>query len=461
MLTPRPCQDAFERWYFALLAPVGRTPWTRADLLIVVVLAAEALQNAVTPAPGLARGFPLSTVAGLAVAVACLWRRRAPLAVALLTMPALMLSGCPIPVFVVLYGLAKYQRGRRPVVIGLGCVVYGTLLFLLPGPLSLMDDVLVSTVFVVFPVLFGLGAGAYERSMAALREERERRIAQSRVEERIRLAREMHDILGHRITIMSMHAGAIELAPGAEPEVRQLARSVGDTSRAAMRDLRQVLGALRDGDESVIVGRCPTDLDELVEQARASGIDLAFVSDVSDGSDGSDVSDVAGAIPPEVALTVYRTVQEALTNVVKHAPGAAAEVRVVRLAGAGETGGAGEAIEARIRNGRGRHTRAVPQSPTAARGGGFGVIGLRERVGLLGGEFHAGPTPDGGWEVVMSVPLGVPVPEGCRPGPRRPLTGRGSPSSTVCSPSSTGAVSPSTFKTSKEQQPHDPRACDG
>lgn len=374
--------DAFERWYRTLMAPAGRTRWLRADLLIVGLVAVGAVHCAFKPAAGVVQGILPSAAVALVVTAGFLWRRQAPLAVALLTMAGLVLNGARTPVFFALYGLARYQRSRRQAVIALSCAAFVPLKALLPGHLgsSVVEDFLNSAFYVVLPVVFGLGATAYERNITALREERERRAAQTKAEERVRLAREMHDVLGHRIAIIAMHAGAIEFVPGVRPESRQLARSVGDTARAAMRDLRQVLGALRDGDDSVIAGHRLADLDALVTEARSSGLGITFTTEVT------------GPVPPEIALTAYRTVQEALTNVVKHAPGAQTEIRV---------GLADGVLVTSVRNAPAR--LSVP--PTAASGGGFGMTGLRERVSLLGGDFHAGPTPEGGWWVAASVPL--------------------------------------------------------
>ncbi|MBF6055031.1 hypothetical protein GO002_24630 [Streptomyces eurocidicus] len=364
------------------MAPAGRTRWIRADLLMVALVAVGALNSAFKPTAGLVHGLLPSLAIALVVTIGFLWRRRAPLAVALLVMAGLALIGTRLPVFFALYGLARYQGRYRPAVIGFCCVAFVPLMVLVPGNLgdSFLEDLLISVVYVLLPVVFGLGATAYERSITALREERERRVAQTRAEERIQLAREMHDVLGHRIAIIAMHSGAIEFVPGATPESRQLARAVGDTARAAMRDLRQVLSALRDGNDSVITGHRLTDLHTLVADARSSGLDVTFAPAAVDG------------VPPEISLTAYRTVQEALTNVMKHAPGAKTEVRVT-VAG----GRLGTCV---------RNAPACTAAPrTEMGGGGFGMVGLRERVSLLRGDFHAGPTPEGGWEVSMSVPL--------------------------------------------------------
>ncbi|MEV6977371.1 histidine kinase [Kitasatospora sp. NPDC093806] len=391
-MTPSDAPDAFERWYAAITKPAGRSAWMRLDLLVVGLVAIGSVNNALNPATGLlCSALPASLVA-LLVTAAFLWRRRAPLAVAVLSLAGLVLDGARTPVFIALFNLARYQPRHRALVLTLVGTLSVPLKMLLPGsPVSSMsNNLLTSAFYSLLPIVFGLGGRAYERSIVALREERERRVAQTRTEERIRLAREMHDVLGHRIAIIAMHAGALEFVPGVKPESRQVARAIGDTSRAALRDLRQVLGALRDGDDSVIAGHCLSDVKKLVADARTSGLPVTLATNVFD------------PVPPELALTAYRTVQESLTNIVKHAPEAKTEVRITTADGR---------LEAMVRN----DPSQAPARCIAVAGDGFGMLGLRERVSLLGGEFHAGPTEAGGWKVVTSLPLDTPAPAPVHP----------------------------------------------
>ncbi|MFC9293689.1 sensor histidine kinase [Streptomyces sp. NPDC057011] len=383
--------DAFERWYAKLMTPVGRTWLLRADLLVVALVAVGSVSSACDPDTGLVSGTMAGVAAALVVSAGFLWRRQAPLLVAGLTAAGLIVNGSRLPVFLALYCLAREQRHHRTAVIGLAWAVFTILKTLLAGQVGadLWDQSLYAAIYSAFPVIFGLGARAYERSLAALREERERRAEQTRAEERLRLAREMHDVLGHRISIMAMQAGAIEAGGGARPECSQLARAVGDTARAAMRDLRHVVGALRDGEGSVVAGRRLRDLDALVEEARSAGLLVEYGARPVDD------------VPPEAALTVYRAVQESLSNIAKHAPGARTTVRV-RLEG--------ELLSACVTNAPA--SAGAPTGPRSNHGGGFGMTGLRERVSLLGGEFDAGPTAAGGWRVYAGLPVGaVPRPE--------------------------------------------------
>ncbi|MFE2285541.1 sensor histidine kinase [Streptomyces sp. NPDC059443] len=387
--------DPFERCYANLKTPVGRTWLLRADLLIVGLVAVGSTSSALDPETGLIRSAVPGIVVALVVSAGFLWRRQAPLLVAFLAAGGLIVDGSRLPVFLALYCLAQGQRRDRTVVIGLAWALFTCLKTLLPGSVgsSLPDRFLCAAIYTAFPLVFGMGSRAYERSLAALREERERRADRTRSEERLRLAREMHDVLGHRISIMAMQAGAIEAAGGSRPESQQLARGVGDSARAAMRDLRQVLSALRDDEGTVITGRRLKDLDTLVEEARSAGLRVECPT----------VS--TGHVPSEVALTVYRTVQEALTNIAKHAPGARATVRVWSQ---------GASLSVSVTNSSA--PAGVPAWPLEI-GGGFGMTGLRERVSLLSGGFAAGPTPEGGWRVHVMLPLEaapcpVPAPAG-------------------------------------------------
>ncbi|MGW1765156.1 sensor histidine kinase [Streptomyces sp. NPDC002073] len=185
-----------------------------------------------------------------------------------------------------------------------------------------------------------------------------------------------------------------------QPEARRLAETAVNAARAALHDLRQVVGALRDGSGSVVTGHCLADIDALIEESRTAGLRITYEAVA------------AVPVPPEVAFTAYRTVQEGLTNVAKHAPTAAAAVLVRVDASDGM-------LVASVRN----HAPVAPRRPAKpgrpgrplanvrrrpslqAAEQGYGMIGLRERVELLHGTFHAGPLADGGWAVTASIPM--------------------------------------------------------
>ena len=214
---------------------------------------------------------------------------------------------------------------------------------------------------------------------------REQAVAAERAREaeRARIAREMHDVLAHRLSLVSMHAGVLAFRAdlGAD-EVRSEARVIADAARQALDELRGVLGVLRDSD----AGRPPqptvADLDELVAQARTAGpVELE--------------SRLDGDPPAPLGRHVYRVVQEGLTNARKHAPGAPVAVRVVGRPGADLT------VEVRNRAGA---AVAVGAGPGASSGAGLGLVGLAERASLAGGRIESGPTADGGFALRVDLP---------------------------------------------------------
>ncbi|MFE2339235.1 sensor histidine kinase, partial [Streptomyces sp. NPDC059431] len=254
----------------------------------------------------------------------------------------------------------------------------------------------------------GAGAGQRERLVQALRErnaylERAQRSAeeQARSRERSRIAGEMHDLLGHRLSLIALHSGGLELASAADdPEVHRSAVLVHSTVRQAMHELRGVLGVLRaegpaTGASEPLTAETGTraDVAVLVSQSRAAGVAVTLEWTGRD---------LAGAAPA-ARRAVHRVIREALTNVHKHAAGAA--VRVSVRSGSGH-------VRVDVRNGPEPEGRSVRRLP----GGGLGLVGLDERVRLLGGTLLAGPTRDGGYAVVARIPLdggpAVPHPAG-------------------------------------------------
>ncbi|MCX5015781.1 histidine kinase [Streptomyces sp. NBC_00555] len=241
-----------------------------------------------------------------------------------------------------------------------------------------------------------IGWGLFRRSrqqlIASLREraelaeaDAESRAERVRMEAREEIAREMHDVLGHRLSLLSVHAGALEYNPGAPPaEIERAAGVIRESAHLALHDLREVIGVLRSGTGTdAAEGERPqpelADLERLVAEARAAGGRIELTGPPE------------GLAPPPLAgRTAYRIVQEALTNVRKHAPGAMVEVRVA--------GAPGDRLTVEVHSARppvpvpGPVTGPVP-GPGA--GGGQGLIGLAERARLAGGELRAGPADDG------------------------------------------------------------------
>ncbi|GLZ36055.1 two-component sensor histidine kinase [Lentzea sp. NBRC 105346] len=241
----------------------------------------------------------------------------------------------------------------------------------------------------VFPALAGMLLGQRKPLIRLLQErndylERAQALTASkaRTEERSHIAGEMHDMLGHRLSLISIHAGALELATASKaPQVQEQAELLRTTAALAMAELREILGVLRANPE-------PESLDEHV--GTRSDVTQFVASSVEAGLDvrldwsGDDVADA----DPRTRRAIHRVVREGLTNVHKHAPDARTRVSVTVL------------------NGRAQVLVVNATSgATAGPGTRRGLVGLEERVGLLGGQFAAGPAVEGGFRVAADVPL--------------------------------------------------------
>jgi signal transduction histidine kinase len=231
-------------------------------------------------------------------------------------------------------------------------------------------------------------------ALAARRESRRRlaeqqlvsdaeRARRALLEERTRIARELHDVVAHHMSVIAIQAEAAPYRVPDPPE--ELARSfaaIRATATEGLRELRRVVGVLRADEAAEDHGPQPTleRLDELVANVEAAGLTATV-----------EVTGTPGPLPAGVELSAYRIVQEALSNAVRHAPGSS-----VRVALDHRPGG----LVLRVVNGPAR-SQPVPPS----RGSGHGVPGMRERAAMLGGELTAEPRPDGGWAVTSVLPL--------------------------------------------------------
>jgi signal transduction histidine kinase len=219
------------------------------------------------------------------------------------------------------------------------------------------------------------------------------------LEERTRIARELHDVVAHHMSMLAVRA---ETAPYRLPELSAEARTefaaLAQAARDGLTDLRRLLGVLRREDGGPELAPQPdlAQVADLVGAVRRAGVDVHYLPP-DDGLDRP---------PAPVALAGYRIVQEALANATRHAPGAAVTVQL--WPGATE-------LAVRVHNAAPREAAAGVGPDPAAGGAGHGVIGMRERATALGGGFSAGPTPDGGFSVTATLPYGV-SPGGVSPG---------------------------------------------
>ncbi|SDE53837.1 Signal transduction histidine kinase [Blastococcus fimeti] len=339
-------------------------------------------------------------------AVGCLllWaRRRRPVAVAVGTaLIGAFSATAGVAVLIALFTVAVHRTWRTVLLVA--ALNIATFLVYdhlrpdpeMPGPLTIALGVVLTAAVVAW----GMFVRARRQLVVSLRDravraetEQRLRVDQARQLERTRIAREMHDVLAHRLSLLSMHAGALEYRPDAAPE--EVARAAGvirASARGALEDLREVIGVLRDTGDGVLSDRPqPTlaDLADLVEESRAAGLRVRMAYRVPD----------VAAVPTVTGRTVYRVVQEALTNVRKHAGGTVARVRVTADPGAG--------IEVEV-------TNPAPLGAdlgTPLPGSGTGLVGLVERVGLAGGTLEHGWTADGEFRLRAWLPSPQPAAE--------------------------------------------------
>lgn len=266
-------------------------------------------------------------------------------------------------------------------------------------------ELLIGLLFTGFIVGWALFVRVQRQLLLSMRERTARletdqqlRVEQARDAERRRIAREMHDVLAHRVALLSLHAGALEFRPDAPPaEIAQAAGVVRSSARAALEDLREVIGVLREQEpDDGAPGGAPeppqptlVQIPALVERSRATGMRIGCRIEL----DGLD----AAVVPDALGRTAYRIVQEGLTNAHKHAPAAAVEVVV-------ETRAAALVVAVLSR----RPIGAPPAAAAAANGlpgTGTGLVGLGERVALAGGALEHGPDADGDFLLRATLPL--------------------------------------------------------
>ncbi len=225
---------------------------------------------------------------------------------------------------------------------------------------------------------------AHRRRRGALAERDAARHDQAVLAERSRIARELHDVVAHHVSMMVVMAETARVGtPGLVPQAGQSFESIRDTGRQALAEMRRLLGVLRpDVGPSQAPQRSPQpdlrQIGELVETVRAGGMTVVLRWEGQER-----------VVPPGVGLSAYRIIQEALTNVRRHAPGAAVEILIGYTAGA---------IRLRVRD-------AGP-GPKSTGAQGYGLIGMRERVAMAGGRLTAGPAEGGGFEIEAELPTG-------------------------------------------------------
>ncbi|MEV0225557.1 histidine kinase [Streptomyces sp. NPDC050704] len=318
-------------------------------------------------------------------------RRRLPLTVFLLTLPTVLVTDAVFATLAALYTLATLSH-RRVLLAGCALAVMACDITWWSWPFPELPElrepadlvpVTYSLAQAVAPVLLGqLVQARRELSLrlaevSEAREHERRLLAQSVLaKERAELAREMHDVVSHQVSLIAVRAGALQVS-SRDPETKEAAAVIRRLGVQTLDELRHMVGVLR------AAGSRPTEL-----TPQPSLADLRRLVDTS-GIEAELRTDLPDTLSPPVQRAVYRTVQEALTNVRKHAPGAAAAIHVRH-----ENGGVRVGI-----------TNTAPTRPALALPGAHhGLLGLRQRAELLGGTVLAGPTADGGYELRLELP---------------------------------------------------------
>lgn len=421
--------------------------------------------------------LPVDIVCGIPGLVLLHWRRRYPVTIALvLTLGSVFVLSLSGPVLLALVSVATRRRWREIIPVGLAVVASGMLVSIVSGISRTRNEALIelgfNTAFTAMAVAWGMYIGSRRELLHTLVEraetaesEQSAQVERARSAERARIAREMHDVLAHRISLVALHSGALSLRTDLPPkDVREAAEVITSNAQLALTELRQVLGVLRAGsgeDDSGHLERPqPTlaQVDDLLDDARAVGTRVrvqvigigSLAPDGAAGDEagvggeggvgghaaarfaGTSVADALTTLSPTVSRTAYRILQEALTNARKHAPDAVVDVelsgrlgKVLTLAvtnpmafasragraeagprAAGAPDGAGPRATGETGTDRTAGERGVSASGLV--GAGTGLAGLAERADLAGGTLDHGVEPDGFGRTIFAVRAWLP-----------------------------------------------------
>jgi signal transduction histidine kinase len=379
----------FVSWLDSPVAVIGR------DAVIAALVGWFSVNNAYTSSYGLLYYGPVAIAVAIAGSAALAVRSRFPRTVVLLTSLLVVLDGVFMPLLFAVYTLGAKRGNTR----GTWLVAAWALVVMLvpwwPGfqlrfQVTNISDAVAAALFplgfVGFPLLLGLWVWQRRQLIASLRErarqaelERDMLAVKAVADERTRIARELHDVVAHRVSLLTVQAGAVSLAPN--KELAEFAEGIRQNGAAAMEELREMLSVLRreDGDlapkhpQPTLAAAC-----ELIADATAAGqhVQASIPAELPE-------------VPGTTARAVYWLLHESLANTAKHAPGA--DIEVVLRDHDGR-------LDVRVAN-----TVGLPRATPVPKSG-FGLIGMRERVALSGGTLAAGPLPGGGFEVAASFP---------------------------------------------------------
>ncbi|GLY65764.1 sensor histidine kinase [Amycolatopsis taiwanensis] len=382
--TDRTRERTTARSAFPFKMPLKREMWSSVAMDAAAVVLAALDVWLVIPDKAPSYSLYLSALACLSL----VFRRWLPFVVVLGTVPGFLTGWSQLAAMIALGMLATRKQMHWKVWAG-ATLVWACRFIQWPlsdfAELSWREhaiDAIYAVLVAGMPIAIGLLIGARAELAQRLGElaasrDRERKLRDDavRAEERARLAREMHDVVSHDITLIAMQAGALTAAPGSANAL-ETAQTIRTLSTRTLEELRSLVGVLRSGAHDDGPQPGIGELDQLVQGSEVP-VQLS-------------VDRVPEQLPAKVSAAAYRTVQECLTNVRKHAPGAAATVVVV---------GKEETLTVEVSNDRPRR----PATPLPS--GGHGLTGLAERARLLGGSFETEPTEDGGFRVRASYPV--------------------------------------------------------
>lgn len=387
---PEPLGAWGKTWRFAVALLVG--------LALFVGSVGSTVENG---SPQLDPALAVADVLGGVVALVLMWfRRRWPLVIGLIVAAFSAFSSLSVgAVILTVVSVATRRRWREVIAIGAVWMAGGfTFEHLYPtveGSAPWWVTALISAMLYGICVSIGFYIGARRELVATLQlraetaeREQSARVDQARTQERSRIAREMHDVLAHRISLVAMHSGALAYRTDlTREETADAAGIIRDNAHLALSELREVLGVLRD--HASVDGRPdlpqPTllVLDALVAEARSVGADVTYAM-------APDVAAHLDELPESISRSAYRIVQEALTNARKHAPAATVVVRV--------NGGPGDGVSLEVRN------PAVAPARAPLPASGLGLTGLTERAELAGGTLTSGVDRSGDFVVRAWLP---------------------------------------------------------
>lgn len=354
-----------------------------------------------------ASGSPLTFAAALVTTSSVGWRSRAPMAAALAASAGYaafeLSTGSgralvePAALVFVFYTVGQRSVASRTSLFHAAALVVGSLgvSVLTRGSRSFFDEGAGWMLFVGVPVALGRGLASrsaltqrLRATTEALERENTARARRAAAEERVRIARELHDVVAHSVSVMVVQtAAARRVAPSDREAAREALRMVETCGREVLVEMRRVIGVLRRGDGELSGAVSPTlgELEGLIGRARSAGLTVNLK-----------VQGRPRKVAPDVDVVAFRVVQEALTNAIKHAGPVYAQVMVKY----GE-----QALELEISD----SGKAGAGPPIPGGGGGHGLTGMHERIALYGGRLLAGPVTGGGFRVQASIPFEAPV----------------------------------------------------